>query len=409
MSDGFIDLRQNNTQLVEESFWPSFTDIMTVVVMIFLITSSILIVKNWELVSELQQRIVTEQQISQRLKNSIAVQQQTSRALEDSVHKRLEISQKLQDSIAAEQRTAVTIKQTSAEKATLEETLTQTQTELSLLRLQLMQAKESAVERDNLIAEQDRQIISMSVEQNKLKQNIQKNIDNLARIEQQLEQVNSLKVNLQDKLEESSIQLARKEQDFNKQLIVLADKDQQIEKVQNELESSSMLLLRKDRDLSEQVVTLANREEQLSDLQKQNQFYLDNMSEYEAQVILAQQQHSTLNNEYKELELKYNKLIKPSRSAVGKYVVEVRYEKLSGKPYIRFREDEKDSYEHVSSVLMHQKLQSLKDQYQNKLYVKIIIPDNSGLSYSEAWTFMSNILDKYDYYSQNNSVDEAIE
>ncbi len=409
MSDGFIDLRQNNTQLVEDSFWPSFTDIMTVVVMIFLITSSILIVKNWELVSELQQRIVTEQQISQRLKNSIAVQQQTSKDLEDSVHKRLEISQKLQDSIAAEQRTAVTIKQTSAEKATLEETLTQTQTELSLLRLQLMQAKESAIERDNLIAEQDRQIISMLVEQNKLKQNIQKNIDNLARIEQQLEQVNSLKINLQDKLEESSIQLARKEQDFNKQLIVLADKDQQIENVKNELESTSILLSRKNRDLSEQVLTLSNREELLSDLQKQNQFYLDNMSEYEAQVIHAQQQHTTLSNEYKELELKYNKLIKPSRSAVGKYVVEVRYEKLSGKPYIRFREDEKDSYERISSVVMHHKLQLLKDQYQNKLYVKIIIPDNSGLSYSEAWTFMINILDKYDYYSQSNSVNEAIE
>ena len=46
MSDGFIDLRQNQAQLVDEAFWPSFTDIMTVVVMIFLIATSILIVKN---------------------------------------------------------------------------------------------------------------------------------------------------------------------------------------------------------------------------------------------------------------------------------------------------------------------------------------------------------------------------
>ncbi len=81
MNDGFIDLRQNYQHLVEDSFWPSFTDIMTVVVMIFLITTSILIVKNWELVDELKTRIEVEQKISQRLKASMVAQQKPLRSL----------------------------------------------------------------------------------------------------------------------------------------------------------------------------------------------------------------------------------------------------------------------------------------------------------------------------------------
>lgn len=407
MSEGFIDLRQNNTQLVEESFWPSFTDIMTVVVMIFLITSSILIVKNWELVKELKARIVAEQQISQRLKDSIAVQQKTTLELKDSLNKRQEISQKLQASIAAELRTAETIKQTSEEKATLEETLAHTQSELSLLRLQLMQARESAAERDRLIAEQDRQIISMSVEQRKLMENVQITMNNLSRLEQQLEEAAHVQTNLLDKLENTSMLLSRKERDLSKQALTLADNEKQLNDFQTQLENSSMLLVRKDRDLDKQVLVLADKEQQLKGLQEKNAYYLKSIAEFEEQVSQTQQQHSILSSEYKELEVKYNKLIKPSRSAIGKYVVDVRYEKLSGKSHIRFREAGQDSYQIISDKEMHQKLHKLKAQYRDKLYVKIIIPDNSGLSYSEAWTFMSSILDQYDYYYQNKP-DETI-
>ena len=43
---------------------------------------------------------------------------------------------------------------------------------------------------------------------------------------------------------------------------------------------------------------------------------------------------------------------------------------------------------------------ALKDKYGNLLYVKLIIPDDSGLSYNEAWSFTVDMLDKYDYYHQ---------
>ena len=366
MSDGFIDLRQNHAQLVEESFWPSFTDIMTVVVMIFLIATSILIVKNWELVSELQARIVAEQKTSQRLKASMAAQQKTSHELLLSQDKRQEISRKLQQSIEAERRTSEVIQKTSQEKATLEETLVHTQSELSLMRLQLMQAKESAAERDRLILEQDRQLSQMTDEQKRLDREINTKVSDLSRIKQKLAQANLTMSSLQGKLEINSVALTRRE-----------------------------------RELEEQLVTLMSREHELERLNQQNQNQQDNISNYERQITAVQQTHSVLVGEYEDLEDKYNKLIKPSRSAVGKYVVEVRYEKLGGKGLIQFRQSDNDLYQNISETNLHSKLAKLKVRYKESLYVKIIIPDNSGLSYSEAWAFMIGLLEKYDYYYQD--------
>ncbi|NOQ89776.1 MAG: hypothetical protein GQ549_02400, partial [Gammaproteobacteria bacterium] len=51
MNEEFVDLRRGH--LSSESFWPSFTDIMMVVVIIFLLTSMLLMVKNWELLDQL--------------------------------------------------------------------------------------------------------------------------------------------------------------------------------------------------------------------------------------------------------------------------------------------------------------------------------------------------------------------
>jgi hypothetical protein len=51
---------------------------------------------------------------------------------------------------------------------------------------------------------------------------------------------------------------------------------------------------------------------------------------------------------------------------------------------------------------LHEKLAKLKKQHAGNLYVRIIIPEKSGLTYNEAWNFMIGILKKYDYYYQND-------
>jgi septal ring factor EnvC (AmiA/AmiB activator) len=60
---GFIDLRHaGGAESIHDSFWPSFTEVMMVVVMIFLMASLILVVRNWDLVAELRATIRAERE-----------------------------------------------------------------------------------------------------------------------------------------------------------------------------------------------------------------------------------------------------------------------------------------------------------------------------------------------------------
>ena len=54
----------------DNSFWPSFTDIMMVITMIFLMATSLLVVRNWQLVAELRESIVAEQLAEQLIEST---------------------------------------------------------------------------------------------------------------------------------------------------------------------------------------------------------------------------------------------------------------------------------------------------------------------------------------------------
>ena len=56
----------------------------------------------------------------------------------------------------------------------------------------------------------------------------------------------------------------------------------------------------------------------------------------------------------------------------------------------------------LSLAEVEKRLTKLKQEKGNDLYVKIIIPTDSGLTYNEAWEFMRKLLAKYDYYYQEN-------
>jgi hypothetical protein len=107
----------------------------------------------------------------------------------------------------------------------------------------------------------------------------------------------------------------------------------------------------------------------------------------------------SLQGEFTELDKKYQKLLKPARSSKNKQVVEVMYQKAG----YSLRKAGESSYRTLDRVTLESELSALKAKYGNELYVKIIIPDNSGLSYSEGWGFTSSILSRYDYYYQSNN------
>ena len=75
---GFVDLRLNgqDNQLQEEGFWPSFTDIMTVVVMIFMMA---MVIQRYRLSVMPGQQIVAEPMITLRPRNGIAMRLESRR------------------------------------------------------------------------------------------------------------------------------------------------------------------------------------------------------------------------------------------------------------------------------------------------------------------------------------------
>lgn len=303
MEQGFIDLRSSADIAGDNaSFWPSFTDIMTVVVMIFMLASVVLIMRNWALVEELR------------------------------------------NTMEAERRAAELVRATTQTNATLEEQLAQTQHQLSELRMQLMRAEEADRLKSQLLAERERNVVE------------------LEGIRQQLEG-------------ELASGLTRRM------------------KLEQELQQSRVALEERLRHLEELTRTLTDLK--LAHQQQSEQF--TKLKQREQQVV---GQLGIVQSEYDQLKVKYDKLIKPARTAKGKQVVEVRYEKIGKKYRITFKGVGDNEYQVKGRKELEKELNILKKRYPRQLYVKIIIPEDSGLSYNEAWEFTKSVLEKYDYYYQ---------
>ena len=324
MDDAFIDLRRNaDAGTGGDTFWPSFTDIMMVIVMIFMIASTVLVLRNWDLVQELRATIEAEHQ-AEELARSMT---ETS--------------------------------------ATLEEQLAQAQHINSELRMRLMRADENRQSMQEQLADQGKQLLALTEKQQQLTASLQqsrrsgqRNADRLAKVSNELAKASS--------------ELAKVRAEYEQLTTTHANLQERRLQALDELASSEQ-----------------TRTEQALELAKLRQGY-----------SLSTRQIDTMQGEYDELSVKYDKLIRPARSAKGKHVVTVRYRKENGHYLSRIRDTGEADYSVVSRKELHRRLAKLKDDHSGNLYVKLIIPDDSGLSYTEAWTFTRDILDKYDYYHQ---------
>jgi len=328
MDDAFIDLRRTTGEGTGgDSFWPSFTDIMMVIVMIFMMASTVLVLRNWDLVQELRA------------------------------------------TIAAEREAEALARSMTETSATLEEQLAQAQHINSEMRMQLMRADENRQSMQEQLSVQQQQILALTEEQRQLAASLQEsrrarqlNTDRLAKVNRELAQVNT--------------ELASVNTDY-KQLKVTHASMQ--ERLQQALQEALDELAASEQTSREQAVELAGLRQGYS---------------------LSTRQMEDLQGEYDELSVKYDRLVRPARSAKGKYVVTVRYWKEDGYYQLRFKDADEKDYSVVTRKEVHRRLSKLKEEHSGKLYVKLIIPDDSGLSYNEAWGFTLDILDKYDYYHQ---------
>lgn len=309
-----------------DSFWPSFTDIMMVVVLIFLLATSLLIVRNYRLVAELQH------------------------------------------SVEAEKMAAMVIETTTQENATLEERLVNAEQLNSILRLRIL-------EKDELLR--------------KAKQEEQNKIQKIAALELDKARLDHQIVNKQAEISDARLkinQITAESDDFANQL----------EELKLQLDKQQQLLAASQQELELAVAEIASLNATTSQQQQDLELLEKEKIEYNRQLL-------TLKGDYDVVKSKYDQLIKPARSAKGKYIAEVYYVKEKGGKIIRFKEPGDKNYHDMSLVNVEKRLDTLKQEKGQDLYVKIIIPKNSGLTYNEAWGFMKSLLDKYDYYYQGDT------
>ena len=252
--------------------------------------------------------------------------------------KNWELLDQLRNSMAAEEQAEEIIHHRSKENATLEEQLAHAQNEISMLRMLNMQVSEQTNQLNTELEDKDKQIVIVLSEKDQLKDSLAKN---------------------ENKIVKLSSQLSAMKEDMTQLSI-----DVEIKKNELEDEQQKIIVITQERD---------SQSRELSSLQ----------------------------NTFGTLKTKYEKLIKPARTSKGKYIVSVDYERIKGKEHIQIKGDNDKNYTLVTKKQLHSKLASLKKKHPKKLYVRIIIPEKSGLTYNEAWTFMKGLLNKYDYYYQD--------
>lgn len=152
---------------------------------------------------------------------------------------------------------------------------------------------------------------------------------------------------------------------------------------------------------------LSNTEKDLGAL-KEHSSNLETQLESKNEAITVLQKERTktetqllsLKGEFDSLDTKYQKLLRPARSSNGKYIVSVIYKKTRRGTQIRLKSSPDGSYRTINQKELDKTLVKLKEKHKTDLYIKVIIPNDSGLSYNEAWKFTSNLQRRYDYYFQ---------
>ncbi|MCP4490972.1 MAG: hypothetical protein GY820_27205 [Gammaproteobacteria bacterium] len=367
----------------DNSFWPSFTDIMMVVTMIFLMATSLLVVRNWQLVAELQ------------------------------------------ESIAAEQLAAQLIQSTSEENLTLEERLANAEQSNSILRLRILKKDEELLLAKQMMQQQENQIAALGIENADFKQALNLANKSIVAANLEIDQINTRNIETERQVADLSTQIARQKTETditNKQLAsALADiasltqssqalqqnianlteekqlLNQQIEESSRKLRAleNEYLALRSSTQSEIELLTQSGvtQQQSISSLTHEKQVLDQEIEAYNRQLL-------TLKGEYEVVKSKYEELIKPARSPKGKRIAEVYYIKGKNGKIIRYKQPGDSNFANLPLTEVEEHLRKLKAKWGKDLYVKIIIPQDSGLTYSEAWSFMRNLLVKYDYYYQ---------
>ena len=417
-SDGFVDLRISPSvsgRSDEDSVWPSFTDIMTVVVLIFLVSLIVILMRNTELVqqlrdsmsqtetmtnqqSELEIRIATLGDSVTQLQAALERSEQAKSAAEQTATERQqEILALLTDvadltgvrEVLTEEKAALTqqLDQVQADRDGRQQQLAVSEQEREALALNLDRVQQALVE---LQTEQARLIGALQSQSEKTQVVTQSRDDLLSERQRLAEQVGTLdvmRVSLETEITALRAELAT---------LLRASVSNERALQASQLEGEAL-----SAQLAETALEYRLTKEELAYLRAE---YADEVAKFtrERELLMTahQQELDVLREQHSDLESKYNRLVRPARSTVGRFVVEVRFRKDGEARRYSIRPIAGGLEEAVSETDLHRRLTALKAQHGDKLYTKVIIDDNS-VTHGEAWSFTSKILNRYDYYYQN--------
>ena len=331
MNNGFVQIGSSHAGLGgENSFWPSFTDIMMVITLIFLMATSILVVRNWQLVAELQ------------------------------------------ESVAAEQIASQVIESTSLENATLEERLANAEQANSILRLRLMRKDEELNNAQSVIRDQESSIAALEAQNMELQASLTQS---------------------RAELDAANLEINTTTAQFNEMARQIALLNQQLAQQQQASDEARVQLDSARLEIADLSASSSQQQQTIIQLSAEKTRLSQDITAYNQQLL-------TLKGDYETVKSQYEELIKPARSAKGKHIAQVYYIKDDSGVVIRYRQPGDAGFSRLSLAEVEKRLDRLKREQGENLYVKIIIPEDSGLTYNEAWEFMRKLLVKYDYYYQ---------
>lgn len=449
----------------DESFWPSFTDIMMVITMVFLLVTVMAITNNWKLVTDLKTSIQAERLAAEQALDSAA----QNNSLEDQM---VMLQKRLVDA------GKVAVNKQVANEA-LQEELTRILAKVSLIEKELDKTLKTVKERERQLDLSSQQVITLKTDRDKQLATLATRAMALTNLQGIQETSQQQVLRLQAALDEKQAAFIASQQDKKTIQSELGDAQKSVLEQQAALKAEQLALLKQQVALKEartgsdskiaelekaddarssEIATLEkaleranaallasqkDNDTQLTDLQtelQQTRETLDSslenqqlsekqLDQMRAEVIALEQAKldetsalsvlrtemglleelraqdetklQSLKGEFDSLDTKYQKLVRPARSSNGKHVVSVWFSKQGGRGVYRIRDGSQGNFTTTTRQGMTATLAALKDKHGKELYVKVIIPENSALSYSEAWRFTTEMQRAYDYYYQD--------
>jgi len=423
----------------DNNFWPSFTDIMIVITMIFLMATSLLVVRNWQLVAELRESIVAEQLAAQIVESTsqenVTLEERLANVEQSNSILRLRLLKKDEELLIASntiQQQAASIGALEASNTEFRNTLDLANAALTVANLEIERVATQYQDLENQVARLSAQLNQQTSDNQKimaLLSNAKAEIESLTQTSQtQQQEISSLTrekqrlsqeiTNLTQDRQRQDEEIASLTQDRQRQDEEIASLTQEKQRLSQEIASltrDKQRLAQESRTYSRELLIFKDESRALLSSARAEIDLLSRSSQTQQQSITSLKQDKlflkreveaynrqllALKGQYEVVKSKYEELVKPARSAKGKYIAQVYYIKGKSGKIIRYKQPGDSGFTDLPLAEVEKRLSRLKAQKGKDLYVQIIIPENSGLTYNEAWDFMRKMLVKYDYYYQ---------